>query len=313
MNVTRIARPDRRMAVGIGLALFATICFASGNVIEKRAVDRLPQFSMGNLHGAVKALASSPWWVAGAIISVVGLGVQILAYSHIAISIVQSVGVAGVVLLVALARVSLHEILRHMEIAGLGVAVVSLVFVSLSLTPASDAAGVDAASGIAVAVAACSLVVVLAILATPRLRNDTSGFVFGCAAGLLYGLSGLGAKGLSTLISRHGVSGFLPYALRSPFLYLFFGCWAMALAVFQFGIQRCRVGVVGSLSTIVASAFVIAVGMPVFGEHLPTDPFLSLLRIVGLLGILLGSGLVGWGGTMPVSDTALPVTVGSVD
>ena len=113
------------MAVGIGLALFATICFACGNVIEKRAVDRLPQFSMGNLHGVVKALASSPWWVAGAIISVVGLGVQILAYSHIAISIVQSVGVAGVVLLVALARVSLHERLRHMEIGGLGVAVVS--------------------------------------------------------------------------------------------------------------------------------------------------------------------------------------------
>jgi hypothetical protein len=313
MNATRTVGPDQRMAVGIGLALIATICFASGNVIEKKAVDRLPPFSMGNIHGAVRALGSSPWWVAGAIISVAGLGIQILAYSQIAISIVQSVGVAGVVLLVALARASLHERLRHMEIAGLGLAVISLVFVSLSLTPASDAAGVHGATGVAMAVAAITLVIVLVLLATPTLRNDKSGFVFGCTAGLLYGLSGLGAKGLSTLIANYGWSGFIPHALRSPFLYLFFGCWALALAVFQSGIQRCRVGVVGSLSSIAASAFVIAVGMPVFGEHLPASPTLLLLRVVGLLGILVGSALVGWGGSSTAADATLPVTVGMGD
>jgi drug/metabolite transporter (DMT)-like permease len=301
------------MFAGIGLALIATICFASGNVIEKRAVDKLPSFSLGNVRAAAVAVSRSGWWLAGAIISVIGLGVQILAYSHIAISIVQSVGVAGVVLLVALSRVSLHERLSRRELAGLGLAVASLVLVSLSLTPASDVAGLHGAVEPAIIVGICTLGVVAAMLATPFLRRDQTGFVYGCMAGVLYGLSGLGAKGISTLITEYGWPDFIPHVITSPFLYFFFGCWALALGVFQYGLQRCRVGVVGSLSSIVSSAFVVAVGMPVFGEHLPASEPLRLLRILGLMGILAGSALVGWGGNASPVVTAAPVVVEPTD
>ena len=129
-------------------------------------------------------------------------------------------------------------------------------------------------------------------------------------AGLLYGLSGLGAKGLSNLISQFGWPGWIPHAFSSPFLYLFFVSWALGLGVFQAGIQRSRVGVVGSLSTVVASAFVVGIGMVVFGEHLPSDVTLRVLRVLGFAGILIGSGLVGWSGSEVVTT---PPVVAAVD
>ena len=52
--------------------------------------------------------------------------------------------------------------------------------------------------------------------------------------------------------------------------------WALGIAVFQIGIQRCRVGVVPSLNSVVASAFVVAAGMVIFEEHLPADPLLRV-------------------------------------
>jgi drug/metabolite transporter (DMT)-like permease len=291
------------MAIGIGLAILASLCFASGNLIEKWAVDRIPPFSHRHIAEALRSLLRSKWWLLGAVISVIGLLVQILAYSKIAITVVQAVGVAGIVLLVVFARVTLGERLKRRELFGLGCAAFSLVLVALSLTKESDAAGLHGRMGVLLLVTVLTLLVVLVVLATPASRNDKTGFVFGCTAGLLYGLSGVGAKGISTLVAINGWPGWIPQSLASPYLYLFLGCWALGLCVFQVGIQRSRVGIVASLNSAVASAFVVAAGMIIFGEHLPAEPVLRLLRLVGFAGILVGSALVGWGN----ADTSLPV------
>ena len=290
------------MAIGISLAIFASVCFASGNIIEKWAVDRIPTFSYRRVGAAFRSVIRSKWWLIGAAISVIGLLVQILAYSRVAITVVQAVGVAGVVLLIVFARLGLGERLKRREVLGLGCAVLSLVLVSLSLTRETDSAGLHGRMGVLLLVSVLTLLFVLVVLATPAFRSDKSGFVFGCTAGLLYGLSGVGAKGISTFVAIDGWPGWIPHAVASPYLYLFLGCWALGLGVFQVGIQRCRVGVVASLNSVVASAFVVATGLVIFGEHLPADPILRLLRLVGFAGILVGSALVGWGN----ADTSLP-------
>jgi drug/metabolite transporter (DMT)-like permease len=295
------------MALGIGLALLASLCFALGNIIEKLAVDRMSRFSLRDLRGAVATLATSKLWLAGAALSLVGLPMQILAYSRITISIVQSIGVAGVVVLLVIARLALHEHLEKRESIGFALALASLVLVLLSLSRTSDIAGTMSSPGAAVIIASCTLAVVMAVLATPALRNDTGGFVYGCVAGLLYGLSGVGAKGLATLIAQYGWPGWFRHGIASPYLYLFLGCWALGLGVFQAGIQRSRVGVVGSLSTVVSSTYVVVMGMIIFHEHFPADAPMRALRIAGLLGVLTGSVLVGWGGSTSNAVESRPV------
>src|ERR1700722_20020826 len=107
------------MAIGISLAIFASVCFAAGNIIEKWAVDRIPTFSYRHVGEAFRSVIRSKWWLVGAAISVIGLLVQILAYSKVAITVVQAVGVAGVVLLIVFARLSLGERLQRREVLGL--------------------------------------------------------------------------------------------------------------------------------------------------------------------------------------------------
>ena len=167
------------------MALVASLCFASGNLIEKWAVDRMPPFSLGGMGQAVRALLRSRWWLVGAAVSVIGLPIQMIAYSRLAISIVQSISVAGIVVLVGVASLLYGERFGRRELTGLALAVGSLVLVSLSLTNGADSSGRHDSGGAVLVSTVCALVVVGAALLTPA-RKDRSGFVFGVLAGLLY-------------------------------------------------------------------------------------------------------------------------------
>ena len=129
------------MSIGVGLALFATVCFAIGNALEKRGVDRLPALSLVHLVEFATRLLTSPWWLAGAVVSVAGLFAQIEAFTRISLSLAQSIGVAGIVLLVVISRLHFREAFHRRELGGIALSVASLVLVSLSLTRVADAAG----------------------------------------------------------------------------------------------------------------------------------------------------------------------------
>src|SRR5258708_4680088 len=112
------------MVEGVLFALGATICFAIGNVLEKRGVDVLAGFSIRHPVAAASGLVTSRLWIAGALFSALGLLSQLVALAHLAISLVQSVGVAGIVLLLVLSHVHLGEALTRAERRGIVVAVV---------------------------------------------------------------------------------------------------------------------------------------------------------------------------------------------
>src|ERR1700678_3491987 len=97
------------MLIGAAAALIATICFALGNALEKRGVDALATFDLRHPIGVLQGIVSSPWWMSGAAISALGLASQIGAYSKLSISIVQTIGVFGIVLLVGISRLTLGE------------------------------------------------------------------------------------------------------------------------------------------------------------------------------------------------------------
>jgi hypothetical protein len=124
------------------------------------------------------------------------------------------------------------------------------------------------------------------------------------SSGLFYGLGGLAAKGISTLLVHDQWSSSLKDILVSPYPYIFAVAWVLGLATFQSGIQKGRVGVVGPVSGAICAVYVVAVGTPVFGEHLPTSSAALVLRLGGFAGIVLGSMLLAWGD----ADTAVIVT-----
>jgi multidrug transporter EmrE-like cation transporter len=71
--------------------------------------------------------------------------------------------------------------------------------------------------------------------------------------------------------------------LTSPYPYLTVACSAVALLIFQTGLQRCRVSIVGPVSNITGSVFFLVAGTWLFGERLPASPAGLALRLSGIV------------------------------
>jgi hypothetical protein len=282
------------MVVGALLSLLAATCYAFGNILQKRGVDGLQKLSLGHLASAVRQLVSSLPWLTGVGISVLGIVVQILAFQRVSISVVQSVGVAGTVLLVIASRVHFRESFNAREAVGLAISIGALLMTALSLIGKTSNAGMHADYVTLTIAITATLVVGVALLVTASRLPVNLDAVFGVTSGLFYGLVGLAAKGMSTLLDHRSLISGIGHIAGSPYPYVFLASWGLGIATFQAGIQRGRVGAIGPLSGAASAVYVVAVGTPVFVESLPSNVGSSVLRVAGFAGVLVGSLLLAW-------------------
>lgn len=283
------------MIAGVVFSVLASLAMNLGNLVEKRAVDGLPALSGRRAAQLFRTLLTSRLWLVGFIITLVGLALQVLAFASAPIPVVQSIFNAGIVVLVVASRLHLKERLNGKEVVGLGVVIVSVIAIATTLGGTSGIG--TGGSGVTVLVGALpTLVAVGIVLALIRLGVGAMGFLFGVGAGLLYGVASLATKGASTYVVKEGVVRSLPVIFSSAYPYLFAGFSVLALVLYQSGIQRSRFSVVGAMSDVVASTYVVGVGTVVFGESLPQSSMDAVLRYGGFAGVLLGSVLVAAGG-----------------
>jgi drug/metabolite transporter (DMT)-like permease len=295
------------MAAGVLFSLLAAITLNTGNLVQKHAVSALPEFSARRTGHLVRTLATSREWMAGFVLCLVGVGLQTMAFALAPIAVVQSIFNAGIVLLIVVSRLKLGERLHRREWIGLAIVISSLIALSASLTNSTHAVGLSG-SGLRVLLAAVpTLAVVVLVVFAIRSGRWTNGFLYGTAAGLLYGAAALGTKGASTLVVRHGVVASVPNILTSVYPYVFLIFSVLGMLIYQTGLQRFRISVVGAMSDVVASAYLVAVGMVVFDESLPKDVTTLVLRLGGFAGILLGSVLVAAGGRKGSVEVMPPI------
>jgi drug/metabolite transporter (DMT)-like permease len=288
-------------AAGIGLAVISAICYSCGLVMEKLALTRLPTVHARRAGAMLRILAGSPLWVAGFVLLLGGLGLQVLALSVAPISLVQPIFASGIVLLVILSHIVLDDHLGTAEWVGIAIVVVALVCLGLSVDSTVDRAG-ESASLVAVVVtviptAVVALLVFAAADRGERTRRSTSwrAPMYGLAAGLLYGVAGIGIKGLSTVVQQHGLVATVPRAFASPYLYLLILGAGSGLFLFQTGLQRSPAPVIVPVNNVVSSAYLIALGTVLYGEHLPTATGPLVLRLIGFAGVVLGLGALALG------------------
>ncbi len=292
------------MTAGIIFSLLSAVVLNIGNLIEKHAVDSLPEISIRRTGHLARTLLGSREWMLGFVLCLVGLGLQILAFALAPIPVVQSIFNAGIVLLIILSRLKLGERLQPLEWGGIAVVLTSLTLIAVTLGGNEGSIGlVDSGWRVLVALVPTLVVVVVVVLAI-RSRIGAGGFLFGLVAGLLYGAAALGTKGASTLVVRHGVWPSIPFILSSIYPYVFIACSIVGMIAYQTGLQRHRISVVGSMSDAVCSTYLVAVGMVVFGAALPHDQVTLALRMGGFVGVVLGTVLVA--SARPTSTDAMP-------
>jgi multidrug transporter EmrE-like cation transporter len=281
------------VVAGIIFSFISAVLINSGNVVQKHSVGKMTELSARHTGNLIRTLATSRTWMIGFGLCLGGLVLQVLAFALAPISVVQSIFNAGIVGLVLFSRLKLGERLQRLEWFGLGIVIVSLVAMSASL---SDAAVGTSGSGLHVVFAvAPTLLVVVLVIAAIRTDRWNTGFLYGTVAGLLYGAAALGTKGASTLVDHYGVIASIPHIVVSLFPYIFVVCSVMGMLIYQTGLQRYRISVVGSMSDVVCSTYLVIVGAIVFGEHLPSDPVTLTLRLTGFVSVLVGSILVAFG------------------
>jgi drug/metabolite transporter (DMT)-like permease len=285
--------------VGIAVAAISTTTYNVGLIFEKRALRRLPAIDARHPVALARTVLRDPAWLIGFALMACGLVLQVTALTLAPVSVAQPVLSSGVVILVVASAVVLRERLGRLELGCVLAVVVAIGAIALSAADSAGRVG-HQANGLliaAVAVPACVIAVVLGVFS---LRQDPQGrgtlpgtaVSYGVAAGLLYGVAALALKALSGTIVHHagGVSGLVLAVVISPYPYLTVACSAVALLIFQTGLQRCRVSIVGPVSNITGSTFFLIAGTWLFGERLPADPGALALRIGGIL--LAGAAVV---------------------
>jgi multidrug transporter EmrE-like cation transporter len=298
------------VAAGIVFSLLSAIVLNTGNIVQKHAVSPLPEISAHRSAHLFGTLVSSRIWLIGLALCVLGVAFQVMAFALAPIPVVQSIFNAGLVLLIVLSRVRLGERFHRNEWFGLAIVVIALISLGASLTGSTSTIGLGGSAWRILIAAVPTLLAVLLVVAGIRSGWGRSGFLYGIAAGALYGMAALGTKGASTLVVGHGLISSIPSILTSVYPYVFLVFSALGMIAYQIGIQRFRIAIVGSMSDVVASTYIVVVGMVVFGESLPKDPVTLTLRLVGFTGVLIGAVLVALGGgqsaaPMPPIDSDL--------
>jgi drug/metabolite transporter (DMT)-like permease len=274
--------------LGIVVALFATVVYNAGFVLEKRALSELPPISARHVARLLRVLCTSPRWLLGFCVLGVGLCCQILALSLIPLSVAQPIQISGLALLVVFSAVFLGERASRREWAGLGVLAASLVLVYLSLEPGRDKVGTSASGWVMATLALVTVGAGLSafVIAGWRRRRPASGALYGAAAGLMYGVAGLQAKGMAGFFAQHlsdKTGGFILQAVTSPYPYLLVLMSGAGLVLFQTGLQRGRASIVVPVSNVVGSVYLIMTGTIAFGEPLPQDPMRLTCRLAGFV------------------------------
>ena len=296
---------------GIALALLAATAYNAGLIQEKRALGRMPALDVRRVPHVVASLLADPAWLAGFALMLLGLACQTIVLTFEPVSVVQPVLASGVVLVLVLSRVVLRERLGAVEFWCVAAMAICVILLAASTGGAGTGAGHHASPGWMAAVAIPSAVTGLLVAASP-LRGRSVGdgapkvaVCFGIGTGLLYGVAALAIKGLSgILVHNHGAASIVAGVFSSPYLYVFAGCSAAAMLLYQVGLQSCRASILVPTSTVTGSVYFLIAGTWLFHEHLPADPAKLVLRlaaiaVTGLVIITLSRQVQGSGETEP--------------
>jgi len=281
---------------GIGLALLATTAYNVGLIQEKRALGRMPALDVRRVPRLVATLLADPAWLAGFALMLVGLACQTIVLTFEPVSVVQPVLSSGVALVLVLSRLVLRERLGAVESWCVAAMAVSVILLAASASGRGTGAGHHADPGWMAAVAIPSAVLGLLVAASPLRRRAAgrgaaaAGVCFGIGTGLLYGVAALAIKGMSGILTgHHGAASIVAGVATSPYLYVFGGCSAAAMLLYQVGLQSCRASILIPISTVTGSVYFIVAGTWLFHEHLPASPVKLTLRLaaIAVAGLVL--------------------------
>ncbi|WP_433038338.1 DMT family transporter [Actinomycetospora sp. CA-053990] len=270
------------------VAVVAAALLGSASVAQQRATRAVPTYRAGDPR-LVGALVRRPWWWAGTVASLGGLGLQVLALTLGPIIVVQSTMTSSIVSVTLAEWAILGRRPTARATAGMLLTTVGLVGVLLALSPTPGPVGAaPSTTATWVLGATCAATVVALTAWARRGRGAAASLAPALATGLGYGVTAIALK----LVGTQLAGGWLE-PLTHPALYVALVLGPFSILLSQNALQHGRVvTAVVSLILVVDPLVGLVAGILGFGEQVTVTAASIALAAGSGVVLLLGIGVI---------------------
>jgi drug/metabolite transporter (DMT)-like permease len=250
--------------LGILLALLCALATNVGFLLKHRGACAAPDVSLRHPVRSAVGLFRSKWFAIGMLVALVAWLFHVAALALAPLSIVQAVIAGGLVFLTVLAERWFGCSVGTRQWVGVGLTALGLVLLAVTLpTSGGGHAGYSMAGMIAFESALLALGTAL-VLSRKLGSHEHHGVMLGTAAGILFGVSDVAIKALTTSVGDGGVFGLL-----SPWLLTCIIASVIAFYASARGLQKGEAVPVITLTSAAANVSAISGGILVFGDPMP--------------------------------------------
>jgi drug/metabolite transporter (DMT)-like permease len=253
---------------GIVLALLCAFATNVGFLLKHRGASAAPDVSLRHPLRSAVGLFRSKWFAAGMLVGIGAWALHVSALALAPLSIVQSVIAGGLVFLTVLAERFFGSTVGTRQWAGVGLTALGLVLLAVSIPNGGDGNASYSMAGMIVFESALLALGTLLVLSPQLGSHEHHGVTLGTAAGILFGVSDVALKALTTSVGHEGALGLL-----SPWLATAVIASVIAFYASARGFQKADAVPVITLTSAAANVSAIGGGILVFGDPMRSDPF----------------------------------------
>jgi drug/metabolite transporter (DMT)-like permease len=275
------------LELGILLALFCAFATNVGFLLKHRGACAAPDVSIKHPVASAVGLFRSKWFAVGMLVALVAWVFHVGALALAPLSIVQAVIAGGLVFLTVLAERWFGYSVGTRQWAGVGLTALGLVLLAVTLPHSGGHSSYSTAGMIAFESALLALGTFL-VLSKKLDSHEHHGVMLGTAAGMLFGVSDVAIKALTTGL---GESGVLAGVLMSPWLYTCIAASVIAFYASARGLQKGEAVPVITLTSAAANVTAISGGILVFGDPMPNDPLGIVIQSFAFVLVIVAAAL----------------------
>ena len=194
---------DVDIIIGVLLTILSQAALNIGQILEKKAVDRMPKIEETSGGQNLKNFAKSSLWLTGFILATISWYIYLPALAFAPISLLAPLMGVGLVILVIFSYFYLKEPIAIKEIIGIVIIIIGMIILGINSSSSSSTYTLNQVNVIFTGgnniwfTAAIMLVIFFCILFPIAQKYRGAGVFFGLAAGLMMGSGGVYSKLLS--------------------------------------------------------------------------------------------------------------------
>jgi drug/metabolite transporter (DMT)-like permease len=277
------------LLLGLVLAGLAALITQVGFLLRHRGAVEAPDVDVRRPLASAAGLFRSKWWTIGYVLAIVAYACHVGALALVAMSLVQAVLAAGLVVLGVVAeRFFGFELERRQWIGVLLTAVgLALLAITGEARSGQDSANYSIAAMLIFEAALTGVGVALILSCRDEQRSDQHGVLLGIAAGLLFTATHVAVKALTGKVDTT-----LAEVLLSPYLYVAIAGGVAAFFVSARSLQIGPAVPVIAVTAIAGNASAIPAGIIVFGDPVGSEAFQIGVRLFAFLLVIAAAALI---------------------